>query len=754
MSLEPPPELLFNSHDDAYKSTLRWAQEHGYGFSLRRSKPDGDRPKTQYTYQCIRRTLWVSRATIRRTSTASANCKFAFKINRIMHADGVTEQWKVDVTHPGHSHEAAEHAEGLSCHRKRSKETKAFIQGMNTAQIPPRKILSVLKEQEIDDNIQLRDIYNEQRNLKTAYFNGRLPIESLLDELTQSPEWVVAHRTDHENRLNALFFAHESQIKLIRAYPDVLLMDCTYRTNKYKMPLLHFLGVGPIEKQFSAAFTFLRSETELDYYWAVSNFIQLVFNGLKPAVMVTDNEKALRSTCKRLFPDVPILLCAWHVQQNVLGRAKATWRISDAGNAEEVEQMKDERDYFMARWDQVQHAKDEAAFEQLWRSLIVDYSSYPRLVQYLNDHQYPQRQLTVKAWTSCHRHYGNTTTSRIEGAHSYLKSNLGTSRGDLPRVINAIKVSLLAANHELYQALGRAKDRVPYGVLQRNNPFFPEGINNTITPNALILILQQYSKVNDPTANPVCTGRFTQIYGLPCHHHLRRKLEDNPNTQLEYSEIDTHWFFQRPNGHNLSIDRHPRVLSVLPPAINTPRGRWRRDGSTTRDLSHFELEPPPSQAPAPEQNPASSSSSTPPQPARGGPNSRFNTRGGTRGGRGAIQKRSQTPRIRGGRGRASYGGRLERIENRMEEVARRSENAQLSLTRAIQSLVNARQVSNNHLGEQANFSGGTQNLVCAANVTINTSPSSPRHDKADEEEEWGGFDTDTEVPDNLDPQEE
>jgi hypothetical protein len=47
---------------------------------------------------------------------------------------------------------------------------------------------------------------------------------------------------------------------MMRAYSDVLMADCTYKTNRYNMPLLHFLGVTPINTSFSAGFVFLPGE--------------------------------------------------------------------------------------------------------------------------------------------------------------------------------------------------------------------------------------------------------------------------------------------------------------------------------------------------------------------------------------------------------------------------------------------------------------------------------------------------------------
>ena len=87
-------------------------------------------------------------------------------------------------------------------------------------------------------------------------------MEALLDDLSTA-DWVFAVKKDSNNRVQNLFFAHQKQVELLLANPDVLLMDCTYRTNKYKLPLLHILGCTNLQTFFSAGFCFLSNETHV-----------------------------------------------------------------------------------------------------------------------------------------------------------------------------------------------------------------------------------------------------------------------------------------------------------------------------------------------------------------------------------------------------------------------------------------------------------------------------------------------------------
>ena len=56
-----------------------------------------------------------------------------------------------------------------------------------------------------------------------------------------------------------------NSLDYLRAYPELLLLDCTYKTNKYGMPLLDMIGVDAAQRSFCIAFAFLSGETEEDY---------------------------------------------------------------------------------------------------------------------------------------------------------------------------------------------------------------------------------------------------------------------------------------------------------------------------------------------------------------------------------------------------------------------------------------------------------------------------------------------------------
>src|SRR5262249_42862262 len=118
-----------------------------------------------------------------------------------------------------------------------------------------------------------QDIYNRIAVVRRESWEGQSPMHALAEHLKKEEEggggWWSRFQTDADGRIRAVFFAHLESVAYFQAYPKVLLLDCTYKTNKYRMPLLDFVGVEASQRSFCVAFAFLTGETEEDYVWAL-----------------------------------------------------------------------------------------------------------------------------------------------------------------------------------------------------------------------------------------------------------------------------------------------------------------------------------------------------------------------------------------------------------------------------------------------------------------------------------------------------
>jgi hypothetical protein len=102
-------------------------------------------------------------------------------------------------------------------------------------------------------------IHVAKQKVEEQSLQGLSPIVHLNKQLTFS-NYTTHLKVDSGGNLKALFFIHSLSLELLSCYHTVLFLDCTYKTNKYNMPLLHIAGVSVNNKTFYAAFCFLDEE--------------------------------------------------------------------------------------------------------------------------------------------------------------------------------------------------------------------------------------------------------------------------------------------------------------------------------------------------------------------------------------------------------------------------------------------------------------------------------------------------------------
>lgn len=602
--MPPPPESTYHSFEDAEDACQKWAKEHHYALSkvgTRREYKFG--PYKIAYFQCDRGKVYESTAQIRRTSSKQTGCPFKLRVSRIAPVTVIVEEmpeihnYRLTTINTTHNHEPSWHPLAHAIHRRRSEYIRETIGAETQAGVKAKQIITRLNQENPTINLKRKDVYNEILRARQLQLRGNTPIEALLEQLQDPERWISAHQVDSNGRLTHLFIVYTKIVPIFESHPDVLMADCTYRTNRFKMPLLHFVGSNSIGSHYTIAFCFMPRETHPDYLWALRCIQRLLYESLDnaqartPKVFLSDNEEALRSACAEVWPAVPQLLCLWHINKNVQDHLQKHFRQAN-GLFEPTEAQREEqsqkREAFMGDWAKLNRAKTEAQYEELWALFQQEYREYPRLVRYIREHQYPQRMQVAKPWTSQYRHYGHISTSKLESAHNQMKRCLSNSQGHLLDVIQRLVNYWDDCYHEYKAKLAHQYTSIRAEINAQNINEWDDNLNEFITPYALQLCRQQLDKARKNEMNPDCSGKFTLIWGIPCCH--KQRLWSRLGRKVQASEFDTHWLWERrgANGVFQEAVRKP-IPTIFDPAIVFGKGRPRRDNSTRRDLSQFEL---------------------------------------------------------------------------------------------------------------------------------------------------------------------
>jgi uncharacterized membrane protein len=137
-----------------------------------------------------------------------------------------------------------------------------------------------------------RTIYNVKTKIKKDNLGGKTIIQALFEELGQGG-FMYNILQDEADHITHLFFADPRSVMLTRSFTNIFIMDCTYKTNKYKMPLLDIIGITCFNTSFYSGFVFLKKESTENYVWALEMFKNILGQGNQPSVLITDRELTL-----------------------------------------------------------------------------------------------------------------------------------------------------------------------------------------------------------------------------------------------------------------------------------------------------------------------------------------------------------------------------------------------------------------------------------------------------------------------------
>ncbi len=89
--------------------------------------------------------------------------------------------------------------------------------------------------------LQPYDIYNLNASFKREQRHGLSANDALIQHL-QTNKIHFKINVTAKNQTQHLFIAYPQSIQLAQTSQDVVLIDNTYKTNKFDMPLLHMIG--------------------------------------------------------------------------------------------------------------------------------------------------------------------------------------------------------------------------------------------------------------------------------------------------------------------------------------------------------------------------------------------------------------------------------------------------------------------------------------------------------------------------------
>ncbi|KAK1388411.1 hypothetical protein POM88_016589 [Heracleum sosnowskyi] len=129
---------------------------------------------------------------------------------------------------------------------------------------------------------------------------------------TTDNSFAYEYQTDSSGHLTRIFWVDARGRESYNLFGDVLSVDATYRTNKYSMVFVPFIGIDNHGKSITFAAALLDKEDTMNFAWLFEVFLRIM--GRPPKCIITDQCPAMRAVIPNIFPKSTIhRFCMWHI---------------------------------------------------------------------------------------------------------------------------------------------------------------------------------------------------------------------------------------------------------------------------------------------------------------------------------------------------------------------------------------------------------------------------------------------------------
>jgi zinc finger SWIM domain-containing protein 3 len=176
----------------------------------------------------------------------------------------------------------------------------------------------------------------------------------------------------------------------------------TYKTNKYNLPLVPFVGVNHHKSTILFACEIVGHEDTQTYVWLLRAFTKAM-SQKHPVCVITDGDLAMQNAINIVWPNASHRLCGWHIKNNIVSNVKdddvkegIRCFLYDRFSIEEIE----------LKWMVFLNKHD-----------VTDKNSW--LYQ-----MYERRESWCAAYHACKRYLGLRINQRSESLQSRIQCNL------------------------------------------------------------------------------------------------------------------------------------------------------------------------------------------------------------------------------------------------------------------------------------------------------------------------------------------
>ncbi|KAL7215344.1 hypothetical protein ACSBR1_027503 [Camellia fascicularis] len=415
--LEPCEGMIFDELEDAMTCYNAYARRKGFDIRKNHTRLSSkDKSLIGVEFACTREgyrrpSYQKKNKNVTTRPMTMIGCKAMMRLRK---DEG---KWVVSKFVTEHNHDLCSPKSTLLLrgHRKMTLAQKNLIDMLNEAGVPSRKIASVLSQESSGDcngGCVIMDIQNylgSKRRKLLKDGDAQRMYNYFIKSQSENLDFIYAVEVDENHCMGNCFWADARSRLAYQHFGDVVTFDATYLTNRYGMPFVPFTGVNHHYQSIMFGCALLVNETTESYIWLLKTWLETM-GGHNPAVIITDDDKAMAKAISYVLPNSIHRLCMWHILQKV---------------PEHLAHVYNKYSSFQGEFHHCIHdTVTIEEFENEWDELVCKYEL--RENEWLKD-LYMRREKWVPTYLRTAFCAGMSTTQRSESMNKFFKDFVHSS---------------------------------------------------------------------------------------------------------------------------------------------------------------------------------------------------------------------------------------------------------------------------------------------------------------------------------------
>lgn len=312
-TLELQGDIEFESNEEAYTFYKDYAKSSGFGTSKLSSR------RSRATKEFIDAKFSCTRYGNKQQSDDAVNprpspkigCKASMHVKRKPNG-----KWYIHSFVKEHNHELLP----AQAHFFRSHRNIDPLK--NDAKVRRRKILTAVSKQygayQYMPSLEsfIRNQHDKGRSLILEEGDAQVLLDLFVQMQEENRRFFYSVDLNEEHRLRNVYWVDAKGIDDYTYFGDVVCLDTTYFTSKYKIPLVLFVGVNHHIQPTLLGCGLIADDTIYTFVWLLQTWC-LSMGGKAPRVILIDQNNALKAAVTAVFPDSQHFFSLWNVMEKI-----------------------------------------------------------------------------------------------------------------------------------------------------------------------------------------------------------------------------------------------------------------------------------------------------------------------------------------------------------------------------------------------------------------------------------------------------